>query len=445
MKPHRQHIILFSCILAVLLAIMLQSFTKVVKMAPLKGYTDELAKVDLSFKTYLDGSYQDYLTEYAKQNTGFREFFIRNYNQVCYSCFNHITNDNVTKGYNKELYLKMYLEEVTGQRLLRYYPDIETAKADARANVDATLTLIDSLRQHGTDFLFVFAPSKTAVYPEYMPKAYQRKISEFSLEEYYIELFKENGIPHIDFLSYFKDIKKSFPYPLYTRTGTHWSEACIPMVADTLFRTLETLTGYQLPSIETLDSNITTDYSVQDGELEDQLNLLFPIDKPALPRPVMALTDTAGKDRPNLLVIGDSYFIQLRHSCFVDAFNHWDYWKYNRDIASSSKAYNGREVKYLIEAPKVLKEADIVMAVFTAPCYYNFMYGFPKSALELYGRDPASEEELIEATMQRIQDNPGWMQAVERQAKERGVTVEENLRSNAIYVIREERKKNAKN
>lgn len=424
---------------------MLQGFTKTVKLKKLNGYTDKLQAVQLNFKTYLDGSYQDYLTEYAKQHTGFREFFIRNYNQVCYSCFNHITNKNVKKGYNQELYLKMYLEEITGERLLSYYPDIETAKADARANVEATLTLIDTLRQHGTDFLFVFAPSKTAVYPEYMPKDDQKIVADFSLEEYYIELFKENGIPHIDFLSYFKDIKDSFPYPLYTRTGTHWSEATIPMVADSLFRKLEEITAFRFPSIDYINPNYTTDYSNQDGELEDQLNLLFPLKKPALPRPVFTLKDTVGKDRPNLLVIGDSYFVQLSHSCFVDAFNHWDYWKYNRDISSSRKQYNFKEVRYLTEASDILKEADIVLGIFTAPCFYKFMYGFPKSALELYGRDSASEEALIEATMRRIQDNSGWMQAVERQAKERKVTVEENLRNNAIYVIQEERKKNVKN
>ena len=39
-----------------------------------------------------------------------------------------------------------------------------------------------------------------------MPQKYQEQISDFSLEEYYIELFEENDIPHIDFLSYFKDI-----------------------------------------------------------------------------------------------------------------------------------------------------------------------------------------------------------------------------------------------
>ena len=345
MKKPVRYIVQFCCLAVVFVAVLLQSFTHWVEMKPLSGFTKEITEEELTFKTYYDGSYQDYLTEAAKENTGFRELFIRVYNQISYSCFGKISNDNILEGANHELFLKMYLEEVTGKRLYWFYSSVEEAKADAQKNVEATKTLIDSLHSHGTTFLFIFAPSKTAVCPELMPQEYQEAISDFSLQAYYLQLFKENDLPYIDFLSYFQSIKDNFPYPLYTRTGTHWAESTIPMVADSIYRKLEETTGYRLPSIDYLDDNITADYSVQDGELEGNLNLLFPLDKPALPRPVFALKDTLGADRPNLLVIGDSYFMQLRQSCFVDAFNHWDYWKYNRDIASSRQAYNGKEVK----------------------------------------------------------------------------------------------------
>lgn len=436
MNNHKHHLIQFALLMALMAVVLLQGLTHKVPMKPLQGYTQELDTMALSFETYYDGSYQDYLTEYAKRNTGFREFLIRNYNQVAYSCFNHITNNNVVKGRNKELYLKMYLDEATGKRLLQYQPSVEAAKAEAQKNIQATLRLIDTLHRHGTEFLFVFAPTKTAVYPEMMPLEYQNTLANFSLEEYYIELFKENGIPHIDFLSYFKGLKDHFPYPLYTRTGTHWAESTIPMVADSLFRKLEEVSGYALPRINYIDPNFTSDYSTQDGELERQMNLLFPLDLPALPRPIFSLCDTVGKDRPNLLVIADSYFIQLRFSCFVEAFHQWDYWKYNRDISSSRAAFNGRAVRYLPEASDVLREADIVLAVFTAPTLHEFMYGFAESALQLYAKPPVDEETAIQLKIQEIKDNPKWLESVERQAKERGLTLEENLRRNAIYTLK---------
>ena len=83
MNKQPRFIIQFVCFAAVFVAILLQSFTHCIKMKPLKGFDkEESAPVALTFKTYYDGSFQDYMTEHAKRNTGFREFFIRCYNQV---------------------------------------------------------------------------------------------------------------------------------------------------------------------------------------------------------------------------------------------------------------------------------------------------------------------------------------------------------------------------
>lgn len=439
-KPH--FIIQFVCISAVLAAILLQSFTHIVKMNPLKGFDkEEQPPVELSFKTYYDGSYQDYLTEHAKRNTGFREFFIRNYNQVAYSCFNKITNKNIVKGRDQELYLKMYLNEATGVTFKQHFADVDEAKAEAQKNVEETLRLIDTLHQHGKAFLFLFAPTKPAVYPDKLPSYYKNHLFDFSLEEYYIQLFKENHIPHIDFYHYFQDIKDTFPYPLYPRTGTHWSEATIPYVADSVLKKLAEITGYKLPSVHYIDDNLSTDYSVQDGELEASMNLLFPLNKPAIPRPVFELTDTVGTDKPNLLVVADSYFTQLRNSTFIEAFDTWEFWVYNRDVQSSNPQHQWKQLDQLLDAEKVLDNADIVMAVFTAPMYYTYMFGFPQTAQNLFQNGEISEGAKLQAVIQMIKDNEDWMKAVEKQAEERGLTVEQNLRRNAIYVLEKKKQK----
>lgn len=411
------------------------------KMKRLNGFTVTTQRPELTWANFATGDYQNDMEHYISENFGFREFFIRLYNQFTYSCFHQINNDNIKEGSNHELFLTMYLDEITGKLLRKNYNDVETAKAEARKNVTATMRLVDTLKNHGTDFLFVFAPSKTALFPELIPEEYQSQVIDFSLEEYYIQLFKENNIPHIDFLSYFQSLKGNFPYPLYTRTGTHWSESTIPMVADSLYRKLEEISGYKLPSINYIDSNPSKIYSIQDGELEASMNLLFPLRKPEVPRPKFALADTIGTDKPNLLVVGDSYFIQLLYSCFVDAFHQWDFWKYNRDIVSSNKNYSGKEVKWLPEAQQVLEEADIVMAIFTAPTLYKYMYGFATSAVDLYAIDPSSEEETLNRMVERIKSDEQWMQVIERQAKEKNITIEENIVRNAKYVIEQEKKK----
>jgi len=429
------------CILTLLgfSTMFVQEQWKPFKMKPLNGFTAEAQKPSLTLANFASGDFQNKAEDYIGDHFGFREFFIRLYNQFSYSCFRQINNDNIKEGRNHELYLKMYLDEITGKRLKNDFGSVEKAKTIAQQNVEETLRLIDTLHSHGTKFLFVFAPSKTWVYPENMPKAYRDHIIDFSLEDYYIQLFKENHIPHIDFLNYFKSIKDTATYPLYPRTGTHWAESIIPFVADSIMKKLESITAYDLPSVKYIDENLTTDYSVQDGELEASMNLLFPLKKPAIPKPVFALTDTIGADKPNLLVIGDSYFTQLRISPFVNAFNHWDVWVYNRDVNSSRNAYNWKELKQVYEAPKILKEADIVMAIFTAPMLYNYMFGFTQTAQELYQKTP------LQITIDEIKANAQWMQAIKKQAAERGLTFEENLQRNARYTLETRLKKQQTN
>ena len=436
MKNQPRYIIQFSCILAVLLAVMLQSFTKVVKMEPLSGFDKEEGEpVAFNFKNYYDGSYQAYMTEHAKRNTGFREFFIRNYNQVAYSCFNKITNYHVVEGYDHELFLRSYLNEASGQIFHENFSSIEEAQTTARKNVEETVQLMNAMKQHGTDFLFIFAPSKPLIYPEKMPQEYQNHIFDFVLETYYVQLFEEYGIPYIDFLSYFKSLKNDFPYPLYTRYGTHWAESVIPFVADSILKKLESITGYDLPSIRYVDDNLTTDYSVQDAELEGQMNLLFPLKRPALPRPIYVLDDTIGKDRPKLLAIADSYFYQLRASCFVDAFERWDYWVYNREVQSSHPGYHGKQLKWVFDAANVLEDADIVMAVFTTPFLYNYMCNFTYTAMKLYQEGTTNDEDAIQAIIDNILNTPEWLEAIEKQAEEMGLSLEDNIRRNAEYVL----------
>lgn len=423
------------CLLTLLgfVTVFVQEHWRPFKIKPLEGYTTTTDKPELTLATFTSGDYQSDVEQYISENFGFREFFIRVYNQYSYTCFHQINNDNIVEGLDHELFTRMYLSDIAGTALRENYASIEEAKADARKNVQETQRLIDTLKQFDIDFLFVFAPTKTAVYPEKMPPYYQERITDFSLEEYYIELFKENDIPHIDFYNYFKTIRDTVAYPLYARTGTHWAESTIPMVSDSIFRKLEELTGLHLPSIDYLDDNVTTGYSAQDGELESAMNLLFPMDKPALPRPVCTLKDTLGADRPNLLIIGDSYANQLVYSSFGKAFNNWDWWAYNRDIHSSRERYNWRRLKEEFDAVTVLQEADIVMAVFTAPMLYNYMFEFPRTAQELLEKGYFNEEEAMETVIKMIQDTPEWYEAVVKQAEERGFTIEESLTINARY------------
>ena len=437
-KPH--FLIQFVIILVAFTAILLQGFTHVIKMKPLAGYVPNEQPVKLSFKTYYDGTFQNYLTDHAKRNSGFREVCIRSYNQSLFSLFGKSTNNTLVPGLNKEMYLQIYLNEIKGKTLKDCYGSEEYFKTKAQKDIEKTLVLIDSLKQHNTAFLFVEAPSKTWVYPEYMPQEYQDSIMPFCVQDYYTQLFKENDIPHIDFLSYFKSLKGQTKYPLYTRYGTHWAESTIPFVADSVLSKIGSLIGQEMPHIVCVDENPSTHYSKQDGEIENLMNLLLPIRKPALPQPIMALSDTTLR-KPNILVIADSYFIQLHESCFADAFDRCEYWKYNDEVITKKIEFLGK-VKYYPDVYKVIDEVDLVMIINTSVYAYDYMFGFCETAQQAFlERDAESLEKQIHGVIQRITSTPEWFESVKQQAVERGIDLDEMLRLNAIYAIETDKQK----
>ena len=430
---NKAFLIQFVILTVACVAILVQGFTHWVPLK-LAGFVGQPEKVQLTWKTYSEGKFQDYLSDYAKQKGGFREPCIRAYNQCLYSLFKKTTNDNIVFGENGELYLEMYLHEVTGKTLKDCYGSEDYFKSRARKDIEKTLVLIDSLRRHNTAFLFVEAPSKTWVYPEYMPQPYRDSIMPFCVQDYYTQLFEENGIPHIDFLSYFKSLKGKTEYPLYSPYGTHWAESTIPFVADSILRKIESLIGQEMPHIVCLDENLQTRYSKQDGELEDLMNLMFPLRKPALPQPIMALSDTTLR-QPNLLVIADSYFIQLQESAFADCFNRCDYWKYNDEVITKDIEFKGKVSEYL-EAYKTIDEADLIMVINTAPYAYNYMFGFCETAnLAFLDHDHQRMEKLIEETIERIKGSTEWYESIRRQAEEEHRDLDSLLRGHARYAI----------
>lgn len=430
---NKAFLIQFVILTVACVAILVQGFTHWVPLK-LAGFVGQPEKVQLNWKTYSEGKFQDYLSDYAKQKGGFREPCIRAYNQCLYSLFKKTTNDNIVFGENGELYLEMYLHEVTGKTLKDCYGSEDYFKSRARKDIEKTLVLIDSLRKHNTAFLFVEAPSKTWVYPEYMPQPYRDSIMPFCVQDYYTQLFEENGIPHIDFLSYFKSLKGKTEYPLYSPYGTHWAESTIPFVADSILKKIESLIGQEMPHIVCLDENLQTRYSKQDGELEDLMNLMFPLRKPALPQPIMALSDTTLR-KPNLLVIADSYFIQLQESAFADCFNRCDYWKYNDEVITKDIEFKGKVSEYL-EAYKTIDEADLIMVINTAPYAYNYMFGFCETAnLAFLDHDHQRMEKLIEETIERIKGSTEWYESIRRQAEEEHRDLDSLLRGHARYAI----------
>ena len=97
----------------------------------------------------------------------------------------------------------------------------------------------------------------------------------------------------------------------------------------------------------------------------------------------------------------------------------------------SSKGYWRVPFSNIPDTDNTIREADIILGINTAPMMYNFMSGFPMKVLLLYA---LQEEDILEA-QELIRNNAAWYEAVVKQAEQHHLTVEENLRINAIYYL----------
>ena len=439
-KTYKRLFLLFMGIL--LLPVILQ-VTHIPPIRKLEGYTQPIEKVSPNCNSIMDGSYQQYLDESAAAHFGGRSFYVRCYNQFMYSVFHEVTNNNIVIGKNGEMFLKQYTDDVSGITLKEKFSTADSAKLAARQNIIRTLELIDSLKAHDIAFLVVLAPSKTAIYPEWLPDSIHPH--NFCLQKEYAALFQENNIPHIDFIPIFNTLKKSEKYPLYTKYGTHWSQGTIPFVADTLLRAMEGLLHRPLPHIQLIDSNITRKYSRPDKELESTCNLLFPLRHPTMLWPKYELRSIPRYyQKPNLLVIADSYFTLLEESPFTEAFGNVDYWKYNE--TSISKIPERQNQIAYINRYEAITDADVVMVMFTTMFAYDYMFGFVETALKAFEEGDVYDgsqyvEEQINHIIERIKSDPKWLKMVEQQAKKEHITLDEALLKNAEYVYETDFKK----
>ena len=442
MRKPRLHIILFVVLMTILCLPMVQQVSHVFKFKQLDGYTAPIEPVKFSLKSFRDQSYQQYVQKYLQQNFGFRNIFIRTYNQFTYNCFHQTTNNNIVIGEQNELYLKQYTDVYTGQTLRDHYGTEDSARAAMRQNVMETLRIIDTLKQFGTDVIVVLAPSKPLIYPEYLPEDIQKEHHPFSIQEEYASLYEEAGIEHINFIPIFRDLKKRAPYPVYTKFGTHWAHSTIPFVADTILQKIASVKGYPMPHAVCSDSNLTTRYRNSDKEVESQLNLLFPLQHDRIPMPDISLRGNSNTPKPHLLVVGDSYYTQLANTAFEDAFGVVDYWKYNETAYSTLSKRNGRIA--FLNRYEIITEADVILVVFTDMHAFSYFFGFLQTVEQALQDGPdfneINREEVIQDIITRIKGTPEWYENVKKQAKEKKISLEQCLRDNAEWVFEQEHK-----
>ncbi|GAB3861121.1 hypothetical protein GCM10028822_40110 [Hymenobacter terrigena] len=181
---------------------------------------------------------------------------------------------------------------------------------EVRFRVRRLRILQDTLARQGISFLFAIAPNKARYQPENLPAHLRNTVRGLTNYELFAREMQAQQVNMLDFVALFKSWKDTTRYALFPKGGTHWSGYGAALAADTLFPRIEQLGHFDLidfrrqgPVVVKYDSLRSTD-----ADLTETLNLFFPYQSyPAAYPTVVFDSLKTGQQRPNLLIVGDSF------------------------------------------------------------------------------------------------------------------------------------------
>lgn len=203
---------------------------------------ESVAPVFTAEKVY-DGSFQNEVDNWYRDRFPLRKLFVKINNQFSYYIHACINTDIVVgkKGwlYSTE-YISTSLEEISENDKKIYDDYVKNVKK-----------MQDNLEESGKKFIYIITPSKTEMYPEFLPYRFSmiRKAKDniTNKYDYLLQRLKEENVNYIDAKSILLQEAGDIPY--FSKTGIHWNYYAAAVCAE---QAIKQLNYWRDISIETL-------------------------------------------------------------------------------------------------------------------------------------------------------------------------------------------------
>lgn len=381
--------------LGVFIMIYVQDRTHLFKFKALNGVYHEPKDATLTFNSFRSGSFQRNLEENLRYNFGFREALIPLYNQYLWDFYHKSSNYTVKVGKDDWLFGWDDVANYYQGAKYRYGDDKIATKAHLDREAVRMYKVQHILDEYGI-FIFVsLLPSKAFVYPEYLPKNPDSTRESFHAIEYYPHLFDSLGVNYINVQQVFEDWKGQVDYPLFPKTGMHWSHIAAEHAFDTILRYVEHVGHRKLLHYNIGEKYVVSEPRHPDADLEAILNLMRPI------RPntnyyadVNVIPDSTAS-YPTFLVVGDSFFWNISGSVPLGyIFRKYQFWYYNSTVYFNDEHKHTSQVDFL----KELFNFRIIDLSYSPRQLYIFSNNFLSKAL-LY---LTHEDQEIDSTLNAL-------------------------------------------
>ena len=375
---NKAHIIknfLFAGVMFLMLLPLIQSKKELIEIEPLNGAITELEDPYFTKESWLDGSYQKKQQDYLNENFGFRNVFVRLNNELNFRLYNEINAKNVILGKDDYLFEENYILTYKGKDFI--------GSQQIEEKVNKLAKLKDTLNAKGIDIMVLLAPGKGSYYPEFIPDKYQPTVRSISNYEVYRRKLKEAKINLLDAQQWFRDMKKLSPYPLFPKTGIHWSAYGEFLVVDSLMSYISTLSNsYHMPRYIIDEIEVTSEMKKRDNDIEKGMNLLFDISNVDMAYPKYHLKSDSLTKSPRVLSVSDSFYWGIYNMGVArDVFNEGQFWFYNHQIFQEGQPT--RSVQE-IDVLKEVEKHDLILLIATDATLYKFAFGFIDQLYELY-------------------------------------------------------------
>ncbi|MCI5080222.1 MAG: hypothetical protein MRY78_00945 [Saprospiraceae bacterium] len=267
--------------------------------------------------------YQDNLESHLQIESENASTFVRMRNQLHFRLFNRMAAEKIHLGKNDYMHSAEYCETYIGK---------DYAGDDFLRELTEKLEHIYMiLRKQNKHLIIELPPGKARVYPQTLPDYYEKGVTQRTSWDAFRKLLASKDIPVLDFSEL---IVETHPHPVYPQLGLHWNYYGSAIAAQRRMSLMEKLAKDTFTQI-IIDTVIyDAELESEDRELLNGANLLSfePIQQ--MPYPVIRYEVPEGGRKPNVLVVGDSFYkIQYKQGLQQGAFSEKSsFWYYNNSI-----------------------------------------------------------------------------------------------------------------
>ena len=434
MKNNRFHTVLFSIVLLGMFLPMIQMVKPFVEVGPLFGSIVPTKKDSLTTESWFSGMFQENRNKYINEQFGFRNTAVRIHNQIAFSLFRKAKANGVIIGKEDYLYEIKYINAYRGNE------EVSQSKVDS--NLVMLNALQHKLKEKGIELVVVLNPGKASFYSEYIPDEFP-VISDRSFYSEYQKGLKAQGIQHIDFGKWFREIKGKTPAPLFPKTGIHWSQYGATLAADSLVRYCSNLFGKEMNEFywNKAELPLSTTMESVDEDIGLGMNLYWPIEVLPMAYPRVGVNTKYGEDsgnagiQPKIAVISDSYFFNMLQLPWApEIFSELNFYFYNKQLHQRPSGITTNSDP--LSQMKEIEKSNVVFVMATECNMDKLGWGFISSAYKYFvlGESIDSFEARVQKFKNNILSDEAWKKAIAEKAKQNNVPLDTMIMRDARYM-----------